>query len=177
MTDKRSSDKSGKTPKKPPKRPARDYSTLPPRPITLKHRNKKKSASNTKKSSANKMPSTASRKKPPSKKAVPRVKKKPANQWLLKGISDTTRQYAQEEADRQGVPIEKWIEQLILSHQRSAASSQHAPYESHTDDEREEITETLHAIEQRLDKIEEQKGFWRRFWEQVKEQAKPPEKD
>ncbi|MES9817207.1 MAG: hypothetical protein ACH255_08575 [Candidatus Thiodiazotropha sp.] len=166
MTDKRSSDQSGTAPNKPPKRPARDYSALPQRPITLKHSKKKKPASKTKKSSPNKIPSPASKKKAPPRKAVPRVKKKPANQWLLKGISETARQYAQEEANRRGVPIGAWIEQLILS-------SRQVPDESQTDDQREEITEVLHAIEQRLDKIEEQKGFWRRFWEQVKEQAKP----
>ncbi|MBT3092778.1 MAG: hypothetical protein KME58_07765 [Candidatus Thiodiazotropha sp. (ex Lucina pensylvanica)] len=173
MRDKRSSDKSGITPKQPPKRPARDYSALPQRPITLKHSKKKKSASKTIKSSANKMPSSASKKKAPPKKAVPRVKKKPANRWLLKGISETTRQYAQEEANRQGVAIGEWIERLILSSQRSATGSQQVPDESQTDDQQEEIAEALHAIEQRLDKIEEQKGFWRQFWEQVKEQAKP----
>ncbi|MET0061726.1 MAG: hypothetical protein ABW176_05445, partial [Candidatus Thiodiazotropha endolucinida] len=135
MRDKRSSDKSGTTPKQPPKRPARDYSALPQRPITLKHSKKKKSASKTKKSSANKMPSSASKKKAPPKKAVPRVKKKPANRWLLKGISETTRQYAQEEANRQGVAIGEWIERLILSSQRSATGSQQVPDESQTDDQ------------------------------------------
>lgn len=119
------------------------------------------------------MPSSASKKKAPPKKAVPRVKKKPANRWLLKGISETTRQYAQEEANRQGVAIGEWIERLILSSQRSATGSQQVPDESQTDDQQEEIAEALHAIEQRLDKIEEQKRFWRQFWEQVKEQAKP----
>ncbi|MEW8026945.1 MAG: hypothetical protein AB2792_03810 [Candidatus Thiodiazotropha sp.] len=167
MTEKRSSDKAGTIPKKPPRRPARDYSSLPQRPITLKRINKKKSAGKTKKGRADTVSSTAPKRKIASKKsAIPRTKKQPPKQWLLKGINDATRQYAQAEAERQGVAIGEWLEQLILNHQQQASNA------SSVDSDQEEITETLHAIEQRLDRIEEQKGFWRRFWEQVMDQVK-----
>jgi predicted HNH restriction endonuclease len=174
MADKRSSDQPESIPKKPPKQPARDYANLPQRPITLKQTGKKKSTGKTAKGSTKTKASTTARKKATKKSTVPRVKKKPSDQWLLKGISKTTIQYAQEEAERQGLSLEEWIEQLILRHQQSVTSEQvDEAYEAHIEGDLEQIAETLYAIEQRLDRIEEQRGFWSRFWEQVMNQSKP----
>jgi predicted HNH restriction endonuclease len=174
MADKRSSDQPGAIPKKPPKQPTRDYANLPQRPITLKQAGKKKSTGKTAKDSTKSKPATKTRKKATKKSAVPRVKKKPIDQWLLKGISKTTMQYAQEEAEHQGLSLEEWIEQLILSYQQSETSEQvDETNEAHIEGDLEQIAETLYAIEQRLDRIEEQRGFWSRFWEQVMNQTKP----
>jgi predicted HicB family RNase H-like nuclease len=173
MADKSSSDHPGNIPKKPPKRPTRDYSTLPQRPITLKQASKKKSVKKKRKVSAESKPATAPVKKAVSKKAMPKVKKKPSGQWLLKGISESTRQYAQEEAERQGLTLEAWIEQLILSQLQPDSSEQDdESNEVYIEGDLEQIAESLFAIEQRLDRMEEQRGFWRRFWEQVINQAK-----
>jgi hypothetical protein len=158
MADKRSSDKPRSVPKKPPKRPSRDYSNLPQRPITLKQGEKKKRVGMNKKVTP--------------KKAIPRVKKQPANQWLLKGISAEAKQFALDEANRQGVTIGEWVEQLILDHQQPETNEQNKPVELDDPRERDEILEALYAIEQRLDRIEDQRGFWARFWEQVMNQSK-----
>jgi hypothetical protein len=169
MADKPSSDQSNAIPKKPPKRPTRDYSTLPQRPITLKQKSKKKPEKKTPRHSAKAKPTAAPRKKT----ALPRVKKKPSSEWLLKGIAESTRQYAREEADRQGLSLEAWIEQLILSQRQPVSGEQDdESNEEYMEGDLEQIAESLFAIEQRLDRMEEQRGFWRRFWEQVMNQAK-----
>jgi predicted HNH restriction endonuclease len=173
MADKRSSDQPGTIPKKPPKQPTRDYANLPQRPITLKQAGKKKSTGQPAKGSSKTKASTTARKKATKKSTVPRVKKKPSDQWLLKGISEEAKLYALDEANHQGVTIGEWIEQLILSHQQSVTSEQvDETHESHIEGDLEQITETLYAIEQRLDRIEDQRGFWSRFWEQVMNQSK-----
>jgi hypothetical protein len=173
MADKQSSDQPGAIPKKPPKQPARDYANLPQRPITLKQIGKKKSTGKTAKGSTKTTPSTTPRKEATHKKTTPRVKKKPSDQWLLKGISQTTIQYAKEEAERQGLGLEAWVEQVILNYQQTAVSDQtNETNEADIEGDLEQIAETLYAIEQRLDRIEEQRGFWGRFWDQVMNQSK-----
>jgi hypothetical protein len=173
MVVKPNSDQSDTIPKKPPKRPTRDYSALPQRPITLKQIGKKKSVAKKHKRSAKSKTTTAPRKKTATKRAIPGVKIKPSGQWLLKGIPESTKQYAQEEAEHHGLSVEEWIEQLILSHQQSATSEQvDDTNESYIEGDLEQIAESLYAIEQRLDRIEEQRGFWSRFWEQVMNQSK-----
>ncbi|PVV16681.1 MAG: hypothetical protein B6D77_00670 [gamma proteobacterium symbiont of Ctena orbiculata] len=171
MADKRSRDRSHSIPKKPPKRPSRDYTNLPQRPITLKQAEKKKSLNMKKKSDSKTKQATAPKKKAVPKKAIPRVKKQAPNQWLLKGISEEAKQYALNEANRQGVTIGEWIEQLIFDSQEPAASEQDEPAETYIAEEQDEITGALYAIEQRLDRIEDQRGFWARFWEQVMKQS------
>ena len=125
---------------------------------------KKKSDSKTKHA-------TPPKKKAVSKKAIPRVKKQAPNQWLLKGISEEAKQYALDEANRQGITIGEWIEQLIFSYQQPETNEQEEPAETYIAEEQDEITGALYAIEQRLDRIEDQRGFWARFWEQVMKQS------
>lgn len=171
MVDKKSSKQPDTIPKKPPKRPSRDYSALPQRPIALKQLGKKSAATTGKKSSIKSKPGIKQKKKPMPKRSPPRVKKQPPDQWLLKGISDEAREYAEKEASRQGLTIGEWIEQLILSNRQPAGGGRRTPAEPETPQTREEITETLHAIEQRLDRMEGRRGFWSRFWDQVMQQA------
>ena len=178
MADKRSSDNSGNIPKKPPKRPSRDYSNLPQRPITLKPAEKKKSAHKKKKSTTKAKHSTAPKKKAVSKKAIPRVKKQAPNQWLLKGISEETKQYALEEANRLGITVGEWIEQLIVNYQPPADVDTETTAETDMAQPQEEINVALHAIEERLDRIEERRGgFWSRFWDQVMKQAEKQQQE
>ncbi len=50
-----------------------------------------------------------------------------------------------------------WLEQLILE------SQQREPTASDT------VAESLQTIEKRLERIEKQRGFWSRFWEEYVE--------
>ncbi|MES9969692.1 MAG: hypothetical protein ABW092_06625 [Candidatus Thiodiazotropha sp.] len=172
MADKRSSDKSQSIPKKPPKRPSRDYANLPQRPITLKKARKKTSVKKKKQPEIKARHAPAPKKKVTAKKTIPRVKKQSLNQWLLKGVSEETKQYALDEANHQGVTIGEWIEQLILDYQESEYDQQNEPVETDIPQQQDEIVAALYAIEQRLDRIEDQRGFWARFWEQVMKQDK-----
>jgi hypothetical protein len=168
MANKRSSDQTGSVPKKPPKRPTRDYSNLPQRPITLKHAVKRKSSGKTTKNRSGTQRPTS-----PRKKTTPQVKQQPSDQWLLKGISDSLRQHAREEAERQGLSLEAWLTRLILNHLEPVNNEQDDKIsDAYTVADLEQIAESLHAIEQRLERIEEQRGFWSRFWEQVMNQSK-----
>ncbi len=52
-----------------------------------------------------------------------------------------------------------WLEQLIMESQRHEAPTH----------ETDTIANTLQMIEQRLARLEDQRGFWSRFWEQFME--------
>ncbi|MES9835803.1 MAG: hypothetical protein AB2637_05530 [Candidatus Thiodiazotropha sp.] len=171
MVDKRSSKQPDPIPKKPPRRPSRDYTNLPQRPITLKPLKKKRPLPTPKKASVKSKSAVTRKKRAAPKKSLPRARKQAAGQWLLKGISEETKQYALEEAGRRGVTIGEWIEQLIINHRQPVAADTEAAGEIDLPQSQEELSETLHAIEERLDRIEERRGFWSRFWDQVMKQA------
>jgi hypothetical protein len=172
MAEKSSNDQIGSIPKKPPKRPTRDYSNLPQRPITLKQAGKKKSISKQSKSAVTTKSSHTPAKKA-AKKTTRQTKEQSTDQWLLQGITQSTRELAQQEAMIHGLTLEAWLEQLILNHPPPQINEQG----ENRDDEHlkynlEQIIESLGAIEQRLERIEEQRGFWSRFWDLVKDQEK-----
>ncbi|MES9993097.1 MAG: hypothetical protein ABW098_14155 [Candidatus Thiodiazotropha sp.] len=169
MVDKRSSKQPDAIPKKPPKRPSRDFANLPQKPITLKQ--KKKPLPTPKKARVKSKPAIKQKKKAVPKRSLPQVKKQSADQWLVKGISEEAKQFARDEADRQGVTIGEWIEQLIVNHQQAATRVAQTSNENEMPQPQEEINDALHAIEERLDRIEERRGFWSRFWDQVMQQA------
>jgi hypothetical protein len=173
MSDKSSRDQTGSIPKQPPKRPSRDYSALPQRPITLKQAGKKKSAGKGSKVSANARISNPQIKKTTTKRAAPRAKRRTSDEWLLKGIAQSTRAYAQQQAEAHGLALEDWLEQLIQNHQQTVGEEQ----VGETDDDYlkydlEQIVDSLNAIEARLERIEDQRGFWSRLWEQAMKQSK-----
>jgi hypothetical protein len=173
MADKSSSDQAGSIPKKPPKRPARDYSALPQRPITLKQVGKKKPANKQSKVSTDKNPTNTPTKKATAKKAPSRVKRRPTNEWLLKGIAQSTRAYAQQEAEAQGLTLEAWLEELILSQRQPIIEEDvEETDENYLKYDLEQIVDLLNTIEARLERIEDQRGFWSRFWEQAMKQSK-----
>jgi hypothetical protein len=172
MVDKKSSTQSGNIPKKPPRRPARDYSSLPQKPITLKQRGTRKTIKATGEIDTKPGRAKKQKKKAMPKKALPPAKKQLPEQWLPQGISEEARHYALNEAGRRGITIAEWIEQLIIEHRQSATAGSSRPQEdSVAPQAREDITDALHAIEHRLDQIEERRGFWSRFWDQVMKQA------
>jgi hypothetical protein len=177
MVEKKSSRQPDAIPKKPPGRPARDYSNLPQKPISLKQLGTKKKLNSAGKTEAKSGPATKQKKKVMPKKPVPRVKKRHPDQWPPQGISEEARAYARNQADRQGVSVGEWLERLIIDHRQSATGDRQTPAETDTREPPDEITETLHAIEQRLDRIEERRSFWSRFWDQVMKQAERREGD
>ncbi|MEW8506270.1 MAG: hypothetical protein AB2598_06160 [Candidatus Thiodiazotropha sp.] len=171
MVDKRSNKQPDAIPKKPPKRPSRDYASLPQRPITLKPLKKKKPLPTPKRASAKPKPAPKKKKKVAPRQQLPKVTKQPVDQWLLQGIAEEVKQYALEEANRQGVTLGEWIERLIIDQQQPAASAPETVTGHEDPQPQEEISEALHAIEERLDRIEERRSFWSRFWDQVMRQA------
>ncbi|MCU7936186.1 MAG: hypothetical protein KZQ99_15135 [Candidatus Thiodiazotropha sp. (ex Dulcina madagascariensis)] len=160
MADDTSDKRPAPTPKKPSKRPTRDYSALPQRPITLKGKNKRKNAQAHPRETVKDKPAATRKKSPP--KATKTDKTRAAQAWSLKKISAEAKQIAQEGADLQGITVDEWLEQLIMASQRPAP-----PPPQPSD---EQLSNALRAIEQRLDRLEEQRGFWNRFWDQVMKQ-------
>lgn len=173
MADKRSSDQAGTIPKKPPKRPTRDYSALPQRPITLKQSGKKKLAGKRPDGGVDSKPPSNPVKKASAKKTARQVKRQPTDEWLLKGIAQSTRDYARQEAEAQGLTLEAWLEQLILSQQQPLIDElTDESDEDYLMIDLEQIVDTLSAIEARLERIEDQRGFWSKLWEQAMKQSK-----
>ncbi|MCU7874272.1 MAG: hypothetical protein KZQ91_16145 [Candidatus Thiodiazotropha sp. (ex Lucinoma borealis)] len=144
----------------PSKKPLRDYSAMPQKPISLKRKTKKKLAPVIQNAAIRPKPSATNKKTAP--KAAKAVKKRPPNQWDLKGLPDEAKQAVIEEANQRGMSITDWMEQLIMSSRN--LEDKPAPVNE------QQLTNTLHAIEQRLDRIEQQRGFWSRLWDQAMDQ-------
>jgi hypothetical protein len=152
-----------------PKRPTRDYSDVPQRPIKLKNDigglvlpRPKASAPAAKKSKVKAKPRTARTR---TKKAA-EAKVKPA----LQGISDVALEAAANAAREEGMPLDRWVEQAIL----------HALVESETQEPPEPpepiviespdmklLNQRLQEITRHLERIEKQKGFWTQLWERL----------
>ncbi|MCU7881061.1 MAG: hypothetical protein KZQ60_11360 [Candidatus Thiodiazotropha sp. (ex Lucinoma aequizonata)] len=141
----------------PSKKPLRDYSAMPQKPISLKRKTKKKLASIIQNAAIRPKPSTTKK-----KTAAKAVKKRPPNQWDLKELSDEAKQAVIEEANQRDMSITDWIEQLIMTSQN--LEDKPAP------ENKQQLINTLHTIEQRLDRIEQQRGFWSRLWDQAMDQ-------
>ena len=143
-------------PRQPPKEPQQDYSALPQKPIKLKQDVSLPDALKT---------GTAKSKK--TRRSQPTVKKKtekPASRkrsMILEGISQEAKTIATASAEDEGVTLDHWLENLILDQHRAKPG---APDES-----LEMIAYSLRQIEQRLERLENQRGFWSRFWEQFME--------
>jgi hypothetical protein len=136
-------------PKKPPKRPTRDYSAIPQKPITLKHRKKKPVATKQKAAA-----------KEVQQKDIPSPRKNRSNPWHLEGISEEAKAAIVAGAEREGLTIAQYLELMALRQDREAV-----PVQSQSSDT--EVLNRICAIEQRLDRMEEQRGFWGSFWDKV----------
>lgn len=146
----------GASKRSPKKTPKKDYSSLPQKSITLK--------------SGVTVPPVLKRDAPeprkgrpkepaPAKKASSRKPSRPEDP--VEGISQRAREIALATAAEEGVSLDKWIENRIL-HARQAPPSE-------TSEAFNEIRQSLRMIELRLERIENQKGFWSRFWDQFME--------
>jgi hypothetical protein len=140
----------------PPQEPTQDYSSLPQKPIMLKSDVSLPPA--LKRSTGKSRPATQVTPKP-----VKKAKRKPPSQVpkLLDGVSEQAREAATSAAAEAGMDLTTWLEKLILNSQYPAEERNETGYD--------EILLSLQLIEQRLERLENQRGFWSRFWEQFME--------
>ena len=167
MTNTKKTDEAAvQPPDQPPKEPSQDYASLPQKPIKLKK---------------DLNPPPARKRGPSGKKAQPKkesipvprrkttVKKKTnankSTQWTLNGISPESKALATHAAELENMNVSEWLEKVI--HQATQP-----PSDQPTSIDAEMLTTTLKSIQERLDRIEQQKGFWGRFWDQFMDQSK-----
>ncbi len=93
-------------------------------------------------------------------KSRPATKKKAANPWHLEGMSAETKATIAAAAESEGLTIAQYLEQLVLQHEKEAAPVL-------TPEPDRETLNRISALEQRLNQIEEQRGFWGSFWDKV----------
>ncbi|MEW8382524.1 MAG: hypothetical protein AB2704_11785, partial [Candidatus Thiodiazotropha taylori] len=86
--------------------------------------------------------------------------KKIDNPWHMAGMTDDVKAAIVAAAERDGLSIAQYLEQLVLQQHDTATAGQLLQLDT-------EIHDRMNAIERRLDRIEEQKGFWGSFWEKV----------
>jgi hypothetical protein len=152
-----SAEQKAPTPKRPPKELPQDYSSLPQKPIKLK-------SDVTLPPALKQNPGKSATAKQAIPKPARKAKRKPSTQApkkTLDGVSPQVREIALAAAAEQGLELTDWLEQLILN-------SQQAP-EMQKQTGHGEIMQSLQMIERRLQRIEHQRGFWSRFWEQFME--------
>lgn len=148
-----------------------DYSARPQRPITLKR--------------GVRTPPVLKKEAPPKKQTKPKkrlsstvTEKKAkktggtstANQWILRGISPATKNIALTAAKQEGIKVSDWLESVIIK------STQPYNQALRTSTEEAHLSTTLKSIDERLQRLEQQKGFWARFWDQFMEQSKQKDK-
>jgi hypothetical protein len=147
-------------PAHPPRQSRKDYSVLPQKPITLKHEIKTPPAL---KKSTHKRKAGTKPKSTPKPKVAKASGPSPADQWTLRGISQEAREAASAAAEREGLEVGKWIERQILERAEPENTQQFVKLD-------EALLESLQSIDERLDRLENQKGFWIRFWDRFMEQ-------
>jgi hypothetical protein len=131
-------------PSKPPKALPRDYSALPQKPISLKHKKKKP------------MPKGSKIKQ---KKDKTSAEKNAPDSWNLEQLPNEVKTAIVAGAESNGLTIPQYLQYLVL-HQEDKPT----PAQTVTD---KLILDRIEAIEERLKQVEQQRGFWSRFWEQV----------
>lgn len=78
--------------------------------------------------------------------------------WTLRGVSDEARNIATQKAEEQGLKVSEWLEQLILE-------ENHLPKEMEVSGD--QLQEALEDIRIRLERIEQQRGYFSRLWERL----------
>ena len=136
-----------------PKAPSQDYSSLPQKPIKLKDEVTLPPA--LKREAGKQTAPKAAIPKPKKRRNKPSVRKSPS---VLDGLSVEARELVSQAAERTGMDPLAWLEQVIRNSPMSNRP-EHATDSS-------ELMQMLHRIDQRLEKLEDQRGFWSRFWDQ-----------
>lgn len=138
-----------------PKRPLKDLSSRPQRPISLKTDIETFAARTKSEPIQAQSPVAASVPPRPKKKMVRKKVVASEGQWTLSGVSTQAREAAIQAAEAEGLKVDEWLEQLILK-----TISARKPTETH-----EEIElPLLNEIRERLDRIEQERGTASRFW-------------
>jgi hypothetical protein len=75
-------------------------------------------------------------------------------------MSDEVKATIIAEAEREGLLIAQYLEQLVLQQHDKATAGQLLQLDT-------ELHDRMNALERRVDRIEEQKGFWGSFWDRV----------
>jgi hypothetical protein len=141
-------------PKQPPKAPQQDYSALPQKPIKLKTDVSlppvlKKGTAKRRNTSKETVPTAKKRKRTsPPRKAV----------QVFDDLSAEARKLALNAASDSGLEPIAWLEGLIRNTQQNHRAEE-TPSNA-------ELLHMLQKIDQRLQRIENQRGFWSQFWEQ-----------
>ncbi len=158
MPDKSQADPSTRPKGTTAKLPIRDYSTLPQKPIKLKDEidlhPALKSAETEHKSAQATPPLAKPRRKKPTIPKTPA----PKTPTLIDSLSPEAREILQRAASTSGLEPLAWLDQLV----RQSPQTDHRPP---TSDNRE-LLQMLHKIDERLLRLEDQRGFWSRFWDQ-----------
>jgi hypothetical protein len=155
-------DKPTPLPTHPPKKPRKDYSALPQKPITLKHEVSSPAALNRQKQKP-KRKSVTKKASIPKPKPAKAKQPSPPNPWTLLGISPEVEKAAMSAAQQEGVTVGEWLEGMILRH----TSEETIP---HPTESESGLAESLKSIDERLGRLENQRGFWIRFWDRFMEQ-------
>ena len=137
-----------------PRRPLKDYSSRPQRPITLKTDLVGMSSTRTGRDAAQIQAPVAESAPARPKKKTP--KKQPADStWTLSGVSIQAREAAEKAAKQEGLMVDEWLDRLILKS---------VPAQPPTATQREMEMPLLQEIRERLERIEQQHGTASRFW-------------
>ena len=150
-------------PTRPPKQPRKDYSALPQKPITLKREVSTSPALKKREPPSKRKAGTRTEPipKPKSVKAK-RPATPPPSPWAQLDLSPKANAAALSAAQQEGITLSEWLEQVILQHTAEQAPAQPAEVES-------ELAESLKSIDERLGRLENQRGFWLRFWDRFME--------
>jgi hypothetical protein len=151
-------------PTHPPKLPQRDYSALPQKPITLKREiNAPPALKQPEQKHKTRRETVTQKESIPRPKSAKAKQLPPANPWAQLGISPETEAMAISAAQRDGVTVGEWLEQVILQHTSEAQPPPPAEIENG-------LAESLKSIDERLGRLENHRGFWIRFWDRFMEQ-------
>ena len=145
------------SPKHPPKELPQDYSSLPQKPIKLKSDvtlppvlKRTKDIKTTPQKPDGSRSATAKRVKPAPK---------PASPDMLGALSAQAKETATSAAAEAGVELSVWLERLIMNHAQTPDKTRTLA----------NIDKSLETIDKRLERLEDQRGFWSRFWDQFME--------
>jgi hypothetical protein len=165
-------------PGSPRKSPQRDYSSLPQRPIKLKKGVDLPDALKQEPTKPKTKPAPKRKAKKAERIPTPKKKRKQNNQpkespapteLTINGLSLEAKRIATEAAAQEGISANDWLERLI----RQSIQTPQKTDQPKTSEEN--LSAALHSIDQRLVHLEQQKGFWARFWDQFMEQSKNKE--
>ncbi|MET0068056.1 MAG: hypothetical protein ABW076_17050 [Candidatus Thiodiazotropha sp.] len=153
MSNKSQTDHSDRHKEQAPKGLSRDYSSVPQKPIKLKdevslHPALKGEPSETDNTRKHTPPPRRSRKKPAAAKPVA----------LFDGLSPEAREIILNAANTAGLEPLAWLDRFVCESSQIDANVQRP--------DNAELMRMLQTMDERLQRLEDQRGFWSRFWEQ-----------